>query len=306
MYITKKQSTFAVYYITNALKRTKIEEITMIEIKNLSFKYGKKPVLKNISLQLQSGKIYGLLGENGVGKTTLLKIISGLQKPSTGSCIVQGENPFDRTPSFLCKIYYLPEELEYIQSELTPKEFAQFNGPFYPKFDFDKFQAILKEFSVDPNQRLNKLSQGQTKKAAIAYAIATNVDLLLMDEPSNGLDIPSKTLFRRIISEYCLETTCTVISTHQVRDLENLIDPIIILDNHAVLLNESLEHISEKLYFSMEPAAPQGALYAEPTLGGFLCVTENKGHGESRVNLEGLFNTTIVHKNRISELFKQA
>lgn len=278
----------------------------MIEIKNLSFKYGKKRVLSDISLKLEAGKIYGLLGENGVGKTTLLKIISGLQKPSTGSCTVQGEHPFDRTPSFLGNIYYLPEELEYIQTDITPRGFAKLNGPFYPNFDNKKFEAILSEFEVAPNTKLNKLSLGQAKKAAIAFAIATNAGLLLMDEPSNGLDIPSKTLFRRIISEYCLETTCTVISTHQVRDLENLIDPIIILDNQAVLLNASLERISEKLHFSMETVAPEDALYAEPTLGGILCVTENKSYGETRVNLEGLFNTTMVHKNRISELFKQA
>ncbi|MDD2476224.1 MAG: ATP-binding cassette domain-containing protein, partial [Dysgonamonadaceae bacterium] len=180
------------------------------------------------------------------------------------------------------------------------------NGTFYPHSDFAKFQTILKDFSVISNQKLYKLSLGQAKKAAIAFAIATNTDLLLMDEPSNGLDIPSKTLFRRIISEYCLDTTCTVISTHQVRDLENLIDPIIILDNHAVLLNESLERISEKLYFNMELVSPKEPLYAEPTLGGFVCVTENKGFGESRVNLEALFNTTMMHKNKIVELFKQA
>ena len=278
----------------------------MIEIKNLSFKYAKKRVLSDISLKLEAGKIYGLLGENGVGKTTLLKIISGLQKPSTGSCTVQGEHPFNRTPSFLGNIYYLPEELEYIQTDITPRDFAKLNGTFYPNFDNEKFEAILSEFSVTPNTKLNKLSLGQAKKAAIAFAIATNAGLLLMDEPSNGLDIPSKTLFRKIISEYCLDTTCTVISTHQVRDLENLIDPIIILDNQAVLLNASLERISEKLHFSMETMARKDALYAEPTLGGFLCVTENKGYGESRVNLEGLFNTTMMHKNRISELFIQA
>ncbi|MDD4729376.1 MAG: ATP-binding cassette domain-containing protein [Dysgonamonadaceae bacterium] len=278
----------------------------MIEINNLSFKYGKKSVLNDITLQLEAGKIYGLLGENGVGKTTLLKIISGLQKPSSGSCTVKGEHPFDRTPSFLSNIYYLPEELEYIQTDHTSNEFAKLNGTFYPHFDFAKFQTILKDFSVISNQKLYKLSLGQAKKAAIAFAIATNTDLLLMDEPSNGLDIPSKTLFRRIISEYCLDTACTVISTHQVRDLENLIDPIIILDNHAVLLNESLERISEKLYFNMELVSPKEPLYAEPTLGGFVCVTENKGFGESRVNLEALFNTTMMHKNKIVELFKQA
>lgn len=276
----------------------------MITINNLSFKYGKKEILSDISMTLEAGKIYGLLGENGVGKTTLLKIISGLQKPWSGVCSVFGENPFDRTPSFLSRVYYLPEDLEFIQNDYSIRYFAKLNAPFYPKFDNEKFETILKEFDVDGDKKLNKLSHGQTKKAAIAFAIATNVDLLLLDEPSNGLDIPSKTMFRRIIVEKVSENTCTVISTHQVRDLENLIDPIIILDNRAVLLNESLERISEKLYFGLSSSIPANTLYSESTLGGYLCVTENHDQGESRVNLEALFNTTMQNKERIQQLFK--
>ncbi|MDO5664051.1 MAG: ABC transporter ATP-binding protein [Bacteroidia bacterium] len=275
----------------------------MVNIQNASFKYSKKEVLSNISLKLETGKIYGLLGENGVGKTTLLKIISGLQKPYKGTCRMYNENPFDRNPSFLSRIYYLPEELEFIQTDLSAQQFAKMNGPLYPNFDFKKFETISKEFDVDITQKLNKLSHGQAKKAAISFALSTNVDLLLMDEPSNGLDIPSKTMFRKIMADYCLDTTCTVISTHQVRDLENLIDPIIILDNRAVLLNESLEAISEKLYFGLEPIIPSDSLYHEPTLGGYLSVRENKGLGENKVNLEALFNTTMQDKSRIQELF---
>ncbi len=275
----------------------------MIEIDNLSFKYSKHEVLSNISMRLEAGKIYGLLGENGVGKTTLLKIISGLQKPSAGRCSAFGENPFDRTPSFLSRICYLPEELEYIRIELTPMQFARQNGMFYPNFGMEKFLTILNEFSVEPDKKLNKLSQGQAKKAAIAFAVATNPHLLLMDEPSNGLDIPSKTLFRKIMAEYCMETTCTVISTHQVRDLENLIDPIIILDNHAVLLNASLEEISEQLYFGLAATVPNNALYSEPAPGGYLYVAQNSGQGESRINLEILFNAAMQHKSLIGQLF---
>lgn len=277
----------------------------IVDIRNLSFRYGKKTVLTDISLQLEGGKIYGLLGENGVGKTTLLKIISGLQKPASGNCTVFGEMPFDRTPSFLSRIYYLPEELEFIQRNYTATRLAAMNGVFYPKFDNGKYSAILEEFHVDADKSLNKLSYGQTKKVAIAFAIATNVELLLMDEPSNGLDIPSKTLFRKVMSDYCLDTTCTIISTHQVRDLENLIDPIIILDNCATILNQSLERISERLYFSLEKTIPEDALYFEPTLGGYLCVSKNSGMGESRVNLEALFNTTMKNKELIGQIFKQ-
>ncbi len=275
----------------------------MITINNLSFKYGKKEVLNDISMKLEAGKIYGLLGENGVGKTTLLKIISGLQKPCNGTCSVLGENPFDRTPSFLSRIYYLPEDLEFIQNDYSIRCFAKINAPFYPNFDNNKFETILKEFDVEGDKKLNKLSHGQTKKAAIAFAIATNVELLLMDEPSNGLDIPSKTLFRRIIVQYVSENTCSVISTHQVRDLENLIDPIIILDNKAVLMNASLERISEKLYFGLFSTVPANALYSEPAPGGYIGVMENEDMVESKVNIEALFNATMQHKSRIQQLF---
>jgi ABC-2 type transport system ATP-binding protein len=274
----------------------------MIKIDNLSFKYGKKEVLNDISMKLEAGKIYGLLGENGVGKTTLLKIISGLQKPWKGSCSVFGEDPFKRTPSFLSRIFYLPEELEFIQNDYSIRYFAKINAPFYPKFDKEKFETILKEFEVEGDKKLNKLSYGQVKKAALSFAIATNAELLLLDEPSNGLDIPSKTLFRRIIVQYVSDSTCTLISTHQVRDLENLIDPIIILDNKAVLMNASLEKISEKLHFGLYSSVPANALYSELTPGGYLCVMQNEEIGESKVNIEALFNATMHHKSLIKEL----
>lgn len=276
----------------------------MIEIKNLSFKYGRKLVLSDITMTLEPGKIYGLLGENGVGKTTLLKIISGLQKPHEGYCSVFNETPFSRTPSFLSRIFYLPEDLEFIQLDITLKQFVDLNSPFYPKFDKSKCKSIISDFDIEPDKKLNKMSHGQTKKAAIAFALSTNADLLLMDEPSNGLDIPSKTMFRKVMADYCHDETCAIISTHQVRDLENLIDPIIILDNRAVLLNASLEAISQKLYFSLESIVPEQALYFEPTLGGNLCVSENKSELESKVNLEALFNASMKHKETIKELFK--
>lgn len=277
----------------------------MIEIQNLSFKYGKKSVLNNITMNLEAGKIYGLLGENGVGKTTLLKIMGGLQRPYEGTCIINNENPFNRTPSFLSNMFYLPEDLEFIQLDITLKQFVELNAPFYPKFDNDKYNAIIKDFDVDENKKLSKMSHGQTKKAAITFALSTNADLLLMDEPSNGLDIPSKTIFRQVMAQYCHDNTCAVISTHQVRDLENLIDPIIILDNRAVLLNASLETISQKLYFTLETIIPVHALYHEPTLGGNLCVSINNDNNfESKVNLEALFNASMKNKETFKQLFK--
>lgn len=278
----------------------------MINVHDLSFKYGNKDVLSHITMNLEAGKIYGLLGENGAGKTTLLKIIGGLQRPYKGSCTVFGENPFQRTPSFLRRVFYLPEDINYIQNDYSALFFASLNAPFYPKFDITKYKKILEEFDLDGNKKLNKLSYGQSKKVAFSFAVAANVDLLLLDEPSNGLDIPSKTIFRKIMAEYCLDSTCTLISTHQVRDLENLIDPIIILDNRAVLLNETLEDISKKLSFTLESSIPSDALYSEPTLGGYLCVSKNISERESKVNLEVLFNATMQNKAIIKNIFNNA
>ncbi|MFA5713818.1 MAG: ABC transporter ATP-binding protein [Bacteroidales bacterium] len=277
----------------------------MVNIENLSFSYGRKRVLSNISLSLERGKMYGLLGENGVGKTTLFKILSGLQRATAGSCTILNESPFKRAPSLLGELFYLPEELNFVKREQSIASFAKGNGALYPNWNSEKFYEILDRFSLNPKERFGGLSYGQAKKGVIAFALATNVSLLLLDEPTNGLDIPSKGLLRAILSEYSLEDSSTIIATHQVRDLENLIDPIIILDNCSTLLNNSLEEISKKIRFSIESLIPHDALYYEAVPGGYLTVRKNSEGVESRVDLEALFNVTINNRELIKELFKE-
>jgi len=274
----------------------------MVTIENLNFSYPGHEVFNNISLNLESGKIYGLLGQNGVGKTTLLKIISGLLKLSKGTCQVSGHNPFKREPSFLNSLYFIPED--YASPDIEINKYATMRGRFYPGYDPDKFLQLLKDFDVDGNKKFTKQSYGQQKKAIISFALATNSRLILMDEPSNGLDIPSKAQLRKVISQAADENSCIVISTHQVRDLENLIDPIIILDRNGVLLNESIESISGKLHFSFSAAPVENSLYQELTLGGYLTVNENKDSLESKVNIEALFNAVLQNRNTIMNLFK--
>lgn len=263
-------------------------------IKNLAFSYGSKEVLKNISMNLESGKIYGLLGENGVGKTTLLTLLAGLKNTQAGTIDIDGRNPFRREPSLLADQYYLPDEVSPVHSKAIA--WAKSAGKFWPNFSLEKFLQIMKEFEVDENQMMNTMSNGQLKKTYISFGLACGTKYLYMDEPTNGLDIPSKAQFRSAIMKYTGDESTIVISTHQVRDLENVIDPIIILDKQDVLLNASIEEISDKLYFDYGTALNPSSLYTEQLPGGFIQVYQNVEKKDSKVNIEALFNA--VHKNK--------
>lgn len=270
----------------------------MIKVNNLAFSYGKDQVLKNINLTLEDGKIYGLLGENGVGKTTLLTLLCGLKKAQVGSIDTDGANPYDREPSLLEQMLYLPDDVAPIYDKAY--SWARSRGKFWSNFSLDKFVEIMKDFENDVNQKLSAMSTGQLKKTYISFALACSTKYLFLDEPTNGLDIPSKSQFRSSILKYTSEDSTIVISTHQVRDLENVIDPIIILDRQDVLLNASLEEISRKLFFDYGTELHQESLYSEQLPGGFIQVYPNVRNQDSKVNIEALFNA--VHKNK--ELIK--
>lgn len=270
----------------------------MIEIKDLAFSYGKTPILKSITTTLEEGRIYGLLGENGVGKTTLLTLLCGLKKVCSGSITTDGENPFDRTPTLLQNQFYLPDEV--LPVAMKAECFAKERGAFWPDYDHSKFLEIMKEFENDPAKKMNQMSAGQLKKTYISLALACGCKYIFMDEPTNGLDIPSKTQLRSAIMKYTSDDSTIVISTHQVRDLENIIDPIIILDRQDVLLNASVEEITSKLYFDYGTQLHPESLYSEQLPGGFIQVYPNTTGEDSKINVEALFNA--VHKNK--ELIK--
>lgn len=266
----------------------------MIKINNLAFSYGKNSVLENITTNLEPGRIYGLLGENGVGKTTLLTLLAGLKNPTSGSIDIDGFNPFDRKPSFLEKVQYLPDDVTSSRDQAI--DFARSRGKFWPDFSEQKFLDVMAEFETDPLQKMNAMSAGQLKKTHISLALACNARYILLDEPTNALDIPSKAQFRKAVTKYTSEDSVIVISTHQVRDLENIIDPIIILDRQDVLLNASLEEITSKLYFDYGTSVLPDTLYCEQLPGGFVQVLVNTDGRDSKVNIEALFNA--VHKNK--------
>lgn len=275
----------------------------MIKVNNLKFSYGSSVVLENISMDLQEGKIYGLLGENGVGKTTLLTLLCGLKKTQVGTINIDGANPYKRQPSLIENIIFLPDEINAYP--VTADSYASLRGKLYKSYNHEKFTSIMKDFDNDSAQIMNRMSFGQLKKTHIAFGLACGTKYLFLDEPTNGLDIPSKAQFRKAITKYTSEESTIIISTHQVRDLENIIDPIIILDSKEVLLNATLEEISNKLYFNYSQDASYESLYSERLPGGFIQVSLNTSGEDSKVNIEALFNTVHNNKNLIKDLFRK-
>ena len=282
-------------------KQCKIKIQLMIKIENLAFSYGSVPVLNNITMTLEDGKIYGLLGENGVGKTTLLSLLSGLKKVNAGSIVTDGCNPYSRRPDFLADQFFLADE--FSPQNVSAEKWARQTGNFWPRYSHPQFLQIMAEFENDPSKKMNRMSAGQLKKTYIAFSLACNVKYLFMDEPTNGLDIPSKTMCRAAVMKHTREDAVIVISTHQVRDLENIIDPIIILDRQDVLLNASIEEITSRLFFDYGNRLNPDCYYSEQLPGGFIQVCPNTEGLESKVNIEALFNAVHKHKETMKALF---
>jgi len=276
----------------------------MIDIKNLSFAYKREKLFSDLNLSIKPGGICGLLGKNGAGKTTLLKLMAGLLFPQDGGISIMGNSPMKRSPEFLQDLIFLPEVFGL--PPVTPGQYQMLYSPFYPKFNNDRFISFLEQFEVAENKKLSEISYGQKKKFLIAFGLATNGRLMLLDEPTNGLDIPSKSQFRKAVASCLEDDRIFIISTHQARDLESLIDPIIILDEGEIIFNQSTEEISHRLKvkYQSSPPEPDDALFSEKTFEGYTVVTENHDHEESHIDLEMLFNTVVNNSAKISSLFQ--
>jgi ABC-2 type transport system ATP-binding protein len=277
----------------------------MIEVQNLSFGYKKRKLLyKNLNLKIEVGSIYGLLGKNGAGKSTLLKNFIGLLFPKGGKISVNGYEPKKRWPSFLETIYFIPEEV-YVPA-LTVEGYKELFSPFYPAFNQEQFYKYLEHLDVKDKGKLNGLSFGQQKKFIIAFALACNTKVLLLDEPTNGLDIPSKIKFRKLIASVFTDDKIIFISTHQIRDLDNLIDRVIIVDEGELLLNASVGDIAEKLCFKNvnELNEQETILYSEESLKGFSIVAKNENGEDTKVNLEHLFNAVTYNPTKAKTIFQ--
>ena len=274
----------------------------MIYIENLDFGYQKKrEVFSGLNLSLTGGHIYGLLGKNGAGKTTLLKLIGGLLFPLRGRIEVCDAIPRLRKPSFLSDIFFIPEEI--CLPDMKMKDYFPLICRFYPKFDEELLFHAMEIFEVSESDKMGQMSYGQRKKALISLGIACNTRLLMMDEPTNGLDIPSKSQFRRLIASVASEERCVVISTHQVRDLENLIDALVIIEKSRILVNTTVEQITDHFVFR-QLREGETALFAGESLRGRWGMVPNLQQEDSKLDMELFFNAVLEHPAEIEKVLK--
>lgn len=278
----------------------------MITIQNMSFAYKKHDVFRDLSLNVSKGGIYGLLGLNGSGKSTLLYLMCGLLRAKSGSVMYKGKDVQKRLPSVLSDMFIVPEEFEL--PNLTLSKYVEINSKFYPNFSMEMLEKSLAAFAMDKETNLAESSMGQRKKVFLCFALATNTSLLLMDEPTNGLDIPSKSMFRKAVAECMTDERTIIVSTHQVKDIENMLDHVLIIDNSNVILNETMDDISRKLRFEVErntmPAAD--AIYSmQVGLDTLQVLPCSDVSNETPVNLEMLFNATLANREGINKVFNK-
>lgn len=269
----------------------------MIEFNDLTFNYQKGQTLyDHFSLKQETGKIVGLLGANGAGKSTLLKMMAGLRTPNSGTVRINGFVPYERNPNFLADLYLVPEDFSLPSIRID--RYVKGLSPLYSSFDHDKMDQLLGEFCLKKSERLNQLSHGQRKKFLIAFALATNCKLLLLDEPTNGLDIPSKSIFRKVLVSSVTDEQLVIISTHQVKDIDTIVDKILVVDEGKTVYQENVENIGQKLHFETVSSL-QGldkVLYHEKCPMGHRVILPNEGEEESIIDMELLFNAIVNQK----------
>jgi len=270
----------------------------MLEVKNLDFGYGKQKLFQQLSLSVQPGQIVGLLGLNGAGKTSLLKLIAGALYPQSGEITLYGRSTTHRHPDVLADIYFVPEDPW--GPALTPQAWLERYGVFRPAMNRALFYRLLEEFQVDKTKPISRMSYGQRKKCALAQAMASGSRLVLLDEPTNGLDIPSKAQFRRSLTMLDLQDTMFIISTHQARDLETVLDPILIIHEGSLLCSFPAAAINERFSVRrVEKLEGLPVIYAEQGALGYQALLAEGGSG---ADLETLF-TAAIHN---PEAFQRA
>ena len=276
----------------------------MLSINDLTFSYNKHvgDLFHNLSFELNAGNVYGLLGKNGSGKTTLINLMCGLLTPKSGNVTLDEVNVRARLPKTMSDIFLVPEEFDL--PSLSLKRFASINAPFYPKFSMVDMQRYLDIFDMagDMDVKLHSLSMGQKKKVLLAFAFATNTRVLIMDEPTNGLDIPSKSQFRKLVTTGMTDDKMLLISTHQVRDISEILDHVTILDQSKVLLNASIAEVTRRLAFRPMREGDQ-PLFMQPSVMGSLVVVPALPDEETAVDLEMLFNATLLNPDAITQMF---
>lgn len=277
---------------------------SIVSIENLAFGYNKKKLLFEVfSLEIPKGNIVGLLGRNGAGKSTLLYLMSGLLRPLKGRVVMDGYDVAQRKLATLSDIFIVPEEFSL--PRLTLMQFVRLYSVFYPRFSEQVLESCLKEFGLSKDVQLDKLSMGQKKQVYVCFALATNTSLLLLDEPTNGLDIPSKSQFRKVLASGMTDEKTVIISTHQVKDIDRLLDHVLMIDGANILLDVPVSDITDKLYFGEQAVSvpTEHVLYVQPSAQGNSIIRLNTDAEESQLQLELLFNAVLADKEKIRKVF---
>lgn len=214
----------------------------LLEIKNLYKNYGEKQVLNNITLTVPRGKIIGLLGKNGTGKTTLIKLINGLLTPTEGEIIFEGEKI---GPQSKLNIAYLPERT-YLDKSMTINETLKFFKEFYSNFDIDKAKDLLKKLDLDENQKIIKMSKGMQEKVQLVLVMSRKADLYILDEPLGGVDPATRDYILNTILTNFNEGASIIISTHLISDIERILDEVIFIDKGEIKLISDADELRNK------------------------------------------------------------
>ena len=273
----------------------------MIEIQDVRFGYDRKKakVFDHFSLQLEPNCIYGLLGQNGTGKSTLLYLLTGVLFPEQGLILVEGMDTRKRKVEMLSQMYIVPETFELPKMQFM--EYVKTYSPFYKAFSMKVLEECMKEFQLPLTCNIQDLSMGEKKKVLMSFALATGTRYLLMDEPTNGLDVPSKRQFRKVIASNMTDERTIVIATHQLHDVEQLIDHVLILKDSQLLLNQSIAELTDRYGFGLLPEdiAADDILYSERNVQGDVGVwLRRPDDQETTVELEMLFNAAVQGKVR--------
>lgn len=277
----------------------------MIRIENISFAYrkGRKQVFRNFHADLNLGGIYGLLGKNGSGKSTLLQLMAGLITPSEGRILLDDKDMRNRSVTSLQKLFLVPEE--FSMPAVSLDQYVRYMAPFYPRFSAETLKRALDCFELSEELHLERLSMGQRKKAFVSFALAANTEWLFLDEPTNGLDIPGKSQFRKILVQEMNDERGVIISTHQVLDVEHLLDRVLVIDQGQMLLQKTVEEICDTISFvrTSEPEVLRRAIYQMPSLQGMSALLPNDDGRESSLDLELLFNALMEKREEVCRLF---
>ena len=214
----------------------------LLECINLEKRYGDKLVLKDINLKIPRGKIIGLLGKNGTGKTTLIKLINDLLTPTGGKVLVNGMEVGVKSKKI---ISYLPERT-YLDKSMTVEKVIKYFEDFYDNFDSNKARKLLKKLDLDTNQKLSKMSKGMQEKVQLVLVMSRKADLYILDEPLGGVDPATRDYILDTILTNFNENASVIISTHLISDIEKILDEVIFIDKGKIILTSSTDELREK------------------------------------------------------------